>query len=171
MKEKSLIKSFDDHEHNINSVKFHPDGTCIASGSADKSIKIWDIRSSRLLQHYDAHQDSVNQVAFHPNGRYLLSASNDSTIKIWDLRQGHILYTLYGHEGASTAVNFSPCGDYFTSAGIDSVVMVWKSNLSEQDQELIEDIGTMGSGAVQPAPGLTGGITSNRKPKAGPVAG
>ena len=68
-------------------------------------------------------------------------------------------------------MNFSPCGDYFTSAGIDSVVMVWKSNLSEQDYELIEDIGNIASAGVQPAPGLTGGITSNRKPKAGPVAG
>lgn len=81
------------------------------------------------------------------------------------------MYTLYGHEGASTAVNFSPCGDYFTSAGIDSVVMVWKSNLSEQDQELIEDIGNIAVGGIQQAPGMTGGITSNRKPKAGPVVG
>ena len=146
-------------------MRFHPDGTCIASGSSDRSIKIWDIRSQRLLQHYDAHQDGVNSVAFHPNGRFLLSASNDSTIKIWDLRQGHILYTLYGHEGASTDVNFSPCGDYFCSAGIDSVVMVWKSNLNEQEQELIEDLG----GVSGPSPGLTGGITSNRKPNKAPV--
>jgi WD40 repeat protein len=102
----------------------------------------------------------------------LLSASNDSTIKIWDLRQGHILYTLYGHEGASTAVNFSPCGDYFCSAGIDSVVMVWKSNLNEQESELIEDIGNITSaGGIAPSPGLNGGITSNRKSKAQPVAG
>ena len=103
----------------------------------------------------------MNSVVFHPNGRYLLSASNDSTIKIWDLRQGHILYTLYGHEGASTAVNFSPCGDYFCSAGVDSVVMVWKSNLNENEQELIEDLGQTASSAVGPTPGLTGGITPN----------
>jgi centriolar protein POC1 len=107
----------------------------------------------------------VNSVTFHPNGRYLLSASNDSTIKIWDLRQGHILYTLYGHEGASTSVNFSPCGDYFCSSGVDSVVMVWKSNLNEQEQELIEDLGTAINSAVNPAPPLGGGITSNRKAK------
>jgi centriolar protein POC1 len=104
------------------------------------------------LQHYDAHTDSVNSVAFHPNGRFLLSASNDSTLKIWDLRNGHILYTLYGHEGPSTSVNFSPCGDFFTTAGADSIVMVWKSNLSEQDQELIEDLGvtsaSIGGGAT-----------------------
>jgi centriolar protein POC1 len=71
----------------------------------------------------------------------MLSASTDSTIKIWDLRQGYILYTLYGHEGPSNTADFSPCGDYFCSSGNDSVVMVWKSNLNEDDVELIDDLG------------------------------
>lgn len=124
----------------MNAVRFHPDGTCVASGSHDKKIKvsspsltpqIWDVRSKRLIQHYDAHTDSVNSIAFHPNGRYLVSASNDATLKLWDLRQGQNMYTLYGHEGATTAVNFSPEGDYFCSGGADSIVMVWKSNIGE----------------------------------------
>ena len=51
------------------------------------------------------------------------------------------MYTLYGHEGASTCANFSPCGDYFCSAGRDSVVMVWKSNLNEDENECIDDLG------------------------------
>jgi hypothetical protein len=68
-------------------------------------------------------------------------------------------------------VNFSPCGDYFCSAGIDSVVMVWKSNLNEQESEIIEDINGVGGGfPVQPSPGLTGGIQSNRKPKSSAIA-
>jgi hypothetical protein len=45
--------------------------------------------------------------------------------------------------------------------------MVWKSNLNEQEQELIEDLG--GVSAVGPSPGLTGGITSNRKAKQAPA--
>ena len=122
----------------VNSVRFHPDGTCMASGSQDHTIKIWDIRSSKLIQHYDAANDGVNKVAFHPNGRYLLSAASDSTIKIWDLRQGHILYSLYGHEGSSTACSFSPGGDFFTSSGADAVVMVWKSNLNEIETESLD---------------------------------
>ena len=98
---------FQDQDAGINSVKFHPDGTCLASGGQDKTIKIWDIRSQRLIQKYDAHSAPCNEIDFHPNGRYLLSSSNDSTLKIWDLRQGHILYTLYGHEGSSTSAAFS----------------------------------------------------------------
>ncbi len=149
MTQKSLIQTFADHEQGINTVKFHPDGTCVASGSADNSIKIWDIRSNRLLQHYDAHTAQVNAVNFHPSGKYLISSSNDATLKIWDLRQGHVMYTLYGHEGASTCASFSPCGDYFASAGLDSVVMVWKSNLSETDHEIIEDLSSA-SAAMTP---------------------
>jgi centriolar protein POC1 len=122
-------------------VRFHPDGTCIAAGSADHSIKIWDIRSQRLIQHYDAHNDSVSEIAFHPNGRYLISSSVDSTVKIWDLRQGHILYSLYGHEGSANSASFSPSGDYFTSGGSDGVVMIWKSNLNDFEMELIDDFG------------------------------
>lgn len=133
----------------VNSVKFHPDGTCVASGSQDKNIKIFDIRSNRLLQHYDAHNEQVNSIAFHPSGKYLISTSNDATLKVWDLRVGSVLYTLYGHEGASTCANFSPCGDYFASAGIDSVVMIWKSNLSDTDHEVIEDLASA-SAAMTP---------------------
>jgi centriolar protein POC1 len=40
-----LLNSFTDHTDVVNSVKFHPDGTCIASGSSDCKIKIWDVRS------------------------------------------------------------------------------------------------------------------------------
>ncbi len=46
---KSEIHTFTDHTGIINTVKFHPDGTCLASGGHDKKIKIYDIRSKRLL--------------------------------------------------------------------------------------------------------------------------
>ena len=160
-----MINTFVDHEGGVNSVKFHPDGTCVASGSQDKTVKIWDIRSQRLIQHYDAHSAEVNEIGFHPNGRYLLSSSNDSTLKIWDLRQGHILYTLYGHEGASTSAAFSPCGDYFTTGGQDSVVMVWKSNLEEIEQEFIEDFG------AKLQPGEQPGVPKAKPPMKRPATG
>lgn len=113
------IHTFTDHTGMVNNVKFHPDGSCMASCGSDGKIKIFDCRSQRLLQHYDAHTDAVNTVGFHKSGSYLISSSNDSTIKIWDLRRGCIMYTLFGHEGATTAASFSPMGDFIVSGGQD----------------------------------------------------
>jgi centriolar protein POC1 len=126
----------------VSDVKFHPDGTCLASCGSDKKIKVFDVRSHRLLQHYDAHNDLINSIAFHPNGSYLLSTSNDGNLKIWDLRKGHILYTLIGHEGPTASGNFSPAGDFFTSGGKDSVILLWKSGLNPIQTEVLYGLST-----------------------------
>ena len=46
---RTSLYSFADHDGIINSVKFHPDGTCLATGSHERKIKIFDVRSKRLL--------------------------------------------------------------------------------------------------------------------------
>jgi centriolar protein POC1 len=142
----------------VNSVQFHVDGTCIASGSADKSIKVWDVRSHQLIQHYAAHSDAVTEVSMHPvlryepcpllfhiysmliryishlqSGYYLLSSSKDASLRIWDLREGRLLYTLHGHTGPALTARFSENGSFFASGGADQLVMVWKSNLLGSD--------------------------------------
>jgi len=116
-------------------VRFHPDGTCIASGSDDKKIKIWDIRSKRLIQHYDAHAAPVSSISFHPSGNYLLSTGHDGLVKIWDLKLGQIIYTLHGHEGPAISSGFSQCGDFFATGGTDAIVMVWQSNITSMSEE------------------------------------
>jgi len=138
----SLINTFTDHTGMVSDVKFHPDGTCLASCGSDKKIKIFDVRSYRLLQHYDAHTDLINSISFHPQGTYLLSTSNDGTLKIWDLRKGHILYTLYGHEGHTSAGSFSPAGDFFATGGKDAVILIWKSNLNPYQIEDLQGLTT-----------------------------
>ncbi len=50
----------------VNSVQFHNDNTCVVSGSADKTIKVWDVRTHQLIQHYQAHTDAVTSVSMHP---------------------------------------------------------------------------------------------------------
>ena len=138
----SLIHTFTDHTGMVSDVKFHPDGTCLASCGSDKKIKVFDVRSHRLLQHYDAHTDLINSIAFHPSGQYLLSTSNDGNLKIWDLRKGHILYTLIGHEGPSSSGTFSPVGDFFCSGGKDSVILIWKSSLNPICTEILHGLST-----------------------------
>ena len=71
----------------------------VITGSADRTIKIWDTRLSKLIQHYNAHDAAINQISFHPLGCHMASVSNDNKIKIWDLKKGTLDWTLYGHSG------------------------------------------------------------------------
>ena len=49
------LTQFFDHSGTVNSCKFNSDGTCLASCSNDRTIKLYDLRCRKLIQHYDAH--------------------------------------------------------------------------------------------------------------------
>jgi WD40 repeat protein len=68
-----------------SSVAFSPDGRLLASGSRDKTIKLWEVASGSLVRTLTGHTDSVFSVAFSPDGRLLASGSDDNTIRLWDI--------------------------------------------------------------------------------------
>jgi len=72
----------------------------VATGSRDKSIKIWDARGT-LVKTLVGHDNWVRGLVFHPGGKYLLSVGDDKTIRCWDLAQeGKCVKTLddvHGH--------------------------------------------------------------------------
>jgi platelet-activating factor acetylhydrolase IB subunit alpha len=72
----------------------------IATGSRDKSIRIWDARGT-LIKTLTGHDNWVRGLVFHPGGKYLVSVSDDRTLRCWDLSQeGKLVKTLddaHGH--------------------------------------------------------------------------
>lgn len=67
----------------VASVKFSPDGKLLATGSFDRTIKLWDTASGQELATLTGHGDRVWRVAFSPDGKTLASASADRTVKLW----------------------------------------------------------------------------------------
>ena len=65
----------------------------LASGSDDKSIKIWNFESGSCLLTLNGHRDFVTALHFLGNNK-LASGSKDTTIKIWDIESGACLRTL-----------------------------------------------------------------------------
>src|SRR5262245_45161425 len=75
----------------ISSVAFHPGGKIFATGSKDRTVKLWDAESGKLLRTLTGHSSDVNSVTFSPDGKTLASGSSDRTVRIWDVRAGLVL--------------------------------------------------------------------------------
>jgi WD40 repeat protein len=71
------------HSEYVSSVAFSQDGKRIASGSADRTIKIWDAEDGRQLMTLKGHSAKVVSVAFSPDGRKIASGGGDGTILIF----------------------------------------------------------------------------------------
>ncbi|PCH37737.1 dynein regulator [Wolfiporia cocos MD-104 SS10] len=72
-------------------------GAYIATGSRDKTIKIWETQSGQLLRTLAGHDNWVRALVFHPTGKFLLSASDDYTIRVWELTTGRCMKTVQAH--------------------------------------------------------------------------
>jgi WD40 repeat protein len=119
------VNTLKGHESEVYSVGFSPDGKQLASGSFDKTIKIWDVTTGKVLNTLKGHESLVNSVEFSPDGQQLASGSRDKTIKIWDVTTGKVLNTLKGHEDYVNSVGFSPDGQQLASGSVDNTIKIW----------------------------------------------
>ncbi|KAI0807782.1 miller-Dieker lissencephaly protein [Fomes fomentarius] len=72
-------------------------GAYLATGSRDKTIKLWDTQSGQILRNLAGHDNWVRALVFHPTGKFLLSASDDYTIRVWELSTGRCMKTVQAH--------------------------------------------------------------------------
>ena len=113
------------HSKPVTSLAFSPEGKTLASGSVDRSIKLWDVASGRELRSLGGHGSWVISVAFSPDGRTLASGSDDNSIKLWDAASGRELRTLTGHRKNVVSVAYSPDGKILASGSWDKSIKLW----------------------------------------------
>ena len=79
------IRRLRGHRAPVRSLQFSPNGTVLASGSADHNVVLWDVATGGAIQTLAGHTDTVLALAFSPDGGTLYSGSLDRHVLVWDL--------------------------------------------------------------------------------------
>jgi WD40 repeat protein/energy-coupling factor transporter ATP-binding protein EcfA2 len=122
-----LIGFLHDHRDSVQSVAWSPDGKTLASGSKDKTIRLWNLNTSHQLgASLLGHNGTVRSVAWSPDGKTLASGSDDNSVILWDVITGHPLKPpLTGHTDSVYSVAWSPDGKILASGSDDNSIILW----------------------------------------------
>ncbi len=67
----------------VNAVAWSSDGSCLASGSDDETVQVWDATTGATIYTYPGHTSEVNAVACSPDGERIASSSSDGIVHVW----------------------------------------------------------------------------------------
>ena len=116
----------------MQSVAFSPDGATLAAGSADKTVRLWDVSDPAhpvtLGKPLTGPAEAVYSVAFSPDGKTLAAGSQDDKVWLWKVARPARPRpdgTLTGDTDWVNAVAFSPDGRSLAAGSSDDQVLVW----------------------------------------------
>ena len=95
------------------------------TGSADRTIKIWDLASGNLKLTLTGHSHTVRGVVVSARSPYLFSCGEDKSVKCWDLEYNRVVRSYHGHLSGVYCITTHPTLDILLTGGRDSVCRVW----------------------------------------------
>ena len=144
------VHIFEGHESAVQAVAFSPNGPYLVSGSADRSVRLWNLNTLDLVRIYTRHPDFVTSVAVSPDGGLVASATLNGDIRIWSAASQRSYRRLRGHKDNVTSVAFSPDGSTLASASADGTVRLWDVERSRTLRTLASHPGAVTSVAFAP---------------------
>jgi len=148
------------HTGQVNTVTAAPDGSWLATGGNDGTVRIWDVATGQeraTLVHRTRRTDWVNAVAIAPDGSWLATGGSDGTVRIWDVATGQQRATLSRRERVAltrstspvSAVAVAPDGSWLGEASFGGTVRIWNV-ATRHEQTLTRRAGAMSALAVTP---------------------
>ncbi|XP_078126218.1 transducin beta-like protein 3 [Sander vitreus] len=122
------------HDKDVNSVAVSPNDKLLASGSQDRTAKLWSLAGEGnvgLLGVFRGHRRGVWAVCFSPVDQVLATSSADGATKLWSLQDFSCLKTFEGHDASVLKVIFVSRGTQLLTSGSDGLVKLWTIKTNE----------------------------------------
>ena len=108
------------HTDDVKSLTPSPDGTILVSGSADKTIKFWDMQTGGVIKTFHGHTSGVRSVSISADYTTIASCSWDKTIRLWNIQTGEC-YCIIQQEFVSSICFFALKSQHFISVSVGKV--------------------------------------------------
>src|SRR5262249_54141282 len=137
------------HPSEVWLLSFSRDGKRLASGSRDKTVRVWDTTAGQQLGEFCTPKEFLYGVTFSPDGRYLLVDEVDAQpvkegnhpIKIWDAATGQEIGIVGRHGQNIWCLAFSPDGQRLMSSSNDTTTKLWRwdaARLGQPQEPLLQ---------------------------------
>ena len=121
------------HTKTVSCVAFSPNGSLVATGSADNTVRVWNARSGEQIARFCWRTRGIRAVAFTPDGLEIASISNDGGVRVWDLSSTGELVSIDGTDNYTFAMCLSPdCTKIAKGAHNSRSVIVMDLNSREE---------------------------------------
>lgn len=152
--ELKLVGTCKGHKRGVWAVRFGRTERVLATGSGDKTVKLWSLDDFSCLKTFEGHTNSVLRVDFINMGMQLVSSGSDGLVKLWNIREEECVVTMDNHEDKVRscmifrlvpmllsnrtkvwALAVSTDEKTIISGAADSVVTFWEDCTEEQEKE------------------------------------
>jgi WD40 repeat protein/predicted ATP-binding protein involved in virulence len=137
--------SLEEHVGTVILPAWSPNGRILASGSADKSVNLWNPADGRLIRKLKNHSDAVVCLAWSPDGNLIASGSYDDSIVIWDESNQKKIKTLRPRDGHVTNLAWSPSGHQLAAGFETGVINIYETNTYGEIVKFEESINEISS--------------------------
>ncbi|EDV23894.1 uncharacterized protein TRIADDRAFT_26681 [Trichoplax adhaerens] len=130
MESHPVIRTLYDHSEAVTALEFHPKMPILASGSRDRTVKLFDFSKPSIKRAFKSIQDAygIRSISFHPTGDYLLVGSEHSTVRLYDVNTTQCFVSSNPHDhhvGPITMVSYAPNAKLYATSSKDGSVKIW----------------------------------------------
>ncbi|MDR1295109.1 MAG: pentapeptide repeat-containing protein, partial [Bifidobacteriaceae bacterium] len=121
----AVLKAWSDPMDSVVAVAWSPDGTTLATGSVDGTVRLWDTTTGHMTATLAGYGAWVVALAWSPDGTTLATGSDDGTVRLWNTATRQATATLTRQGNWVVALAWSPDGTTLATGSDDGTVHLW----------------------------------------------